>query len=245
MFKACTVYLVLFAVSMNFNSYAEQIATLPDGRTVVLFENGTWRFANQGDLQQLDKQKRTGLQDKPVSVGVSNSGKIDPAQKRISLVDIVRNDTSFDFRSIRWGMSKGQVKGAEKAKLIKETESLLEYEVSFLGYDCRVAYTFLNDKVRKAAMQIKQDHIDPARYYRDYEDLRNYLSPLYGKPIADKYDWKNEMYRNDPSKYGFAVSIGFLSCRTTWMADNTEVALIISGGSHQISTNLEYAASSR
>ncbi len=221
---------------------ADQPAITADGKRVLLLSNGTWRYATVSEQRLFEKSEHFSKNNE-TSGGQEVTGKVlMPLDKsRTSLIDIVRNDTSFDFRNVRWGMSKAQVKNAEKAKQIKSDNEHLQYDLEFLGYTCQVIYFFEKDCLKKAELKIKQDHVDPARYFRDYEELKKYLKPIYGVPVSDRMDWKNEMYSNDPSKWGFAVSIGFLSCRTTWRNNRTLVSLNISGGNHQITTVIEYS----
>lgn len=196
---------------------AERIATTDDGKKVLLNENGTWRYLEAGESPQ-------------------------GASGRISLIEIIKNDRAFDFRRVRWGMSRKEVLASEAVPPVKNDASSVEYTVQFLGYDCAVEYTFINDALTRAGFKISQPHVDPALYYKDYEDLKKYLAPMYGIAVSDKCDWKNEMYRQDRSKWGFAVSLGFLTCMSRWRNARTEITLTISGGNHRIATNLEYSA---
>ena len=140
-------------------------------------------------------------------------------------------------------MEKGYVKLNENAKLIKDSENILQYEMEYLGYNCQVIYTFESNKLQKTELRILQDHVDPASYFKDYEDLKQYLSPIYGLAESDRYRWKNDLYKEDRSKYvGFAVSIGFLTCSTVWKSKRSQIKLNISGINHLIATNLEYSS---
>jgi hypothetical protein len=250
---------LLVAVAFTFSN-SDQSATTTDGRRVILFDSGTWRYAtiadplpskmdaasgNNGSKAGGSNVSRFDGNNGSLSGGVKNTinglpdGKGNTAPE-LSLIDIVRSDTSFDFRNIRWNMSRAQVKASEKAKLTKDEPNKLNYELEFLGYKCSVVYVFVSDKLIKADLLIRQDHVDPEKYYEDYDDLKKYLQPIYGREASDKCEWVNEMYKGDKGKWGFAVSIGFLSCRTLWQNSHSAVVLTISGGNHLISTNLEY-----
>jgi len=209
---------------------APQIATTESGEKVHLYENGTWRKV------QTDETVTTVVPNPKAAPEDSESTKDD----HITLIDIIKNTDGNDFRTVRWGMSISEVKKQEKAKLLSESSAQLEYEAEFLGYTCKVLYYFTSSKLQRAEMLISQDHTDPAKYYKDYESLIRFLNPLYGSPVSDLKDWKNEMYKNDRSRYGFAISIGFLSCKTVWNNKRSQVSLNITGGNHKIKTNLEY-----
>ncbi len=210
---------------------APQIATTESGEKVYLYENGTWRKIKTDEatatIPPADQQNKT-------EEGGSSK------EDRITLIDIIKNTGENDFRTVRWGMSIPEVKKQEVAKLLNESNTQLEYEAEFLGYTCKVFYYFTSSKLQRAEMFISQDHTDPAKYYKDYEKLIKFLNPLYGAPISDQKNWKNEMYKNDRSRYGFAISIGFLTCKTVWNNNRSQVSLNISGGNHKIKTNLEY-----
>lgn len=215
-----------FIMIVSFFSYlsAGMIATTEDGRKVLLQENGTWRF----------------IKDKQITGKKGTNGKASKKEQHHSLVELIKQDSEYDFRKVRWGMSKKEVMSTEEAKLLKNEDAGLEYAISLFGYDCNVTYSFIDGKLSTASLHIRQPHIDPALYYKDYKSLKEYLRPLYGDALSDKCDWKNEMYRGDESKWGFAVSLGFLTCRTLWHNDRTQITLLISGSNHQITTNLEY-----
>ncbi|MBN1604873.1 MAG: hypothetical protein JW915_24920 [Chitinispirillaceae bacterium] len=209
---------------------APQTATTESGEKVLLYDNGTWRKVTKDDRGT-----------SPVSSTDNLTPDTATAEKsRITLVDIIKNSEEDDFRKVRWGMSISDVKTRESAKLLKENLNQLEYEADFLGYTCKVVYYFITSRLQRAELLISQDHTDPARYYKDYENLIRYLNPIYGTPLSDVRNWKNEMYKNDRSRWGFAISIGFLTCKTVWNNKRSQVSLNISGGNHKIKTNLEY-----
>lgn len=228
-------------------TFSEQIATLSDGKKVILLDSGTWHNATPDEIQKvLANNKRIDSVKIAMADSVAAKKVVpkaeDGAPKRISLVDVVKSDTSFDFRKFRWGMEKGYVKLNENAKLIKDSENILQYEMEYLGYNCQVIYTFESNKLQKTELRILQDHVDPASYFKDYEDLKQYLSPIYGPAESDRYRWKNDLYKEDRSKWGFAVSIGFLTCSTVWKSKRSQIKLNISGINHLIATNLEYSS---
>jgi hypothetical protein len=208
-----------------------QTATTESGEKVLLFENGTWRKANK-DNTEVSQISR------PETISVDTT----PKEDRITLVDIIKNNGNNDFRKVRWGMGPAEVKTHESAKLLKDSPEELEYEAEFLGYTCKVMYYFIKSKLQRAELLISQDHTNPASYYKDYENLIRYLDPLYGTPVTNSRDWKNEMYKSDRSRWGFAISIGFLTCKTVWNNKRSQVSLNISGANHKIKTNLEYIA---
>lgn len=215
-FHQCAVFCIMFSAS--FALYAEMVATTDEGKKVVLNENGTWKYL---DITETSEAQDGG---------------------RMTLVQLLRNDNGYDFRKVRWGMGKKDVIAAESSKPVKSNTDSLVFDLQFLGYDCSVIYAFAKDALVKACFIVRQPHVDPALFFKDYNDLKKHLTPIYGKEESDKFDWKNEIYRNDKSKWGFAVSIGFLTCTTEWHSERTRILLSISGGNHQILTVITYSA---
>jgi hypothetical protein len=208
----------IIILSISSALLAEQTAITADGKTVLLNDNGTWRYVN------------TSAQ-KPDTSAAVNTG---------SLFEVVKNSAEFDFRSVRWGMSKREVLAAEKTKPAKSEPSKLEYEMRLFGYECGVVYTFTGDKLTGALLHIRQEHVDPELFYQDYENLKKQLVPLFGEFENNQCNWKNDIYRSDRSKWGFAVSLGFLTCSTRWKTVRTAITLNITGSNHQITTVMEY-----
>jgi hypothetical protein len=209
---------------------APQNATTESGEKVLLYDNGTWRKVTKDDRGT-----------SPVTVPeIARPDTMSTEESRITLIDIIKNSGDDDFRIVQWGMSVAEVKRSESAKLLIESQSQLEYEADFLGYTCKIIYYFIKSRLQRAELLISQEHTDPSRYYKDFENLIRYLNPIYGTTQSDTRDWKNDMYKNDRSRWGFAISIGFLTCKTVWNNKRSQVSLNISGGNHKIKTNLEY-----
>jgi len=222
--RVCLV--LLLAVLYGYS--AEIIATTENGKKVILQDDGRWRFS--------ETESPTAKNDPLLSTD-------DEADKsRVHLVELIKNDAKYDFRKVRWGMSKKEVVAAEDARLVTNSGDTLMYEMQFLGYNCSVLYQFSKGTLLSALFLIKQSHVDPALFFKDYDELKKYLAPIYGNPLSDKYEWKNDIYKTDKSKWGFAVSIGFLVCRTEWHSNRTRIELKINGGNHQISTEIAYSS---
>lgn len=253
MFKISIFLFVLCSICFS----SQQTATTETGKKVILLDNFTWKYDSPGDLESaktqdntntpssVDKIKSQGNPNNSNNSNNPNNSNNQSNDNRPTLVDIVKNDTSFDFRKVRWGMGKQPVRASEAAKLLKTGSDSVQYELEFMGYTCTITYLFGNDKLSKAVMLIEQPHVDPALYYNDYENLKNYLYPIYKNPVYERCDWKNEMYKDDKAKWGFAISIGFLTCQTQWKNSRTTIVLEISGGNHDISTRIEYLSSSK
>ena len=216
-------YIVVFAAlsCSVLPSLAEQKAITADGKTVLLKDNGTWEYLSPEKKQPAPSQ----------SSGAPSGG---------SLFEVIKTSARYDFRSIKWGMNKKAVLAAEDARLLKNEGNSLSYEMSLFGYQCQVEYRFTAEQLTDAILHIRQEHIDPELFYQDYENLKQQLVPVFGENISNKCEWKNDMYRSERTKWGFAVSLGFLTCRTLWKTPRTTITLSIAGSNHQIMTTMEY-----
>ena len=202
-------------------AFGDQTVTTADGKSVILKDNGTWHYQNKPAAQK----------EQPAA-----------ALPQGSLFEVVKNSAAYDFRTVKWGMSKKDVLAAENAKPVKNDAAGIEYEMLLFGYQCVVKYIFTGDKLTGAQLRIRQEHFDPELFYQDYENLKQRLKPVFGETLGDKCDWNNDIYRSDRSKWGFAVSLGFLVCRTQWETPRTHITLTISGSNHQITTVMEYTS---
>ena len=234
-------------------SSAPIIATTEDGKKVLLMEDGSWKFATQSDIVAVklmtpaasEGQKTNAQNDDPNSPRVQMKSHASDEPDRAGFLDVVKGDKSFDIRKAMWGMEKAEVKRSETLQLIKETQNSLEYKFKLIGIDSKIVYKLSSDKSGKTRLSgaqyvIEQDDVNPAKFYEDYKSLRSYLRGLYGFPVSDENIWTNEMYKADEKNWGFAISLGFLTCHAIWKNARTRTTLNISGSNHILSTNIEY-----
>jgi hypothetical protein len=233
------------------------IGTTEDGRKVLLKEDGSWKFATTSDLTAVktmqSRDAATGSakpegQKEDASaaearVQMKSNSQEEP--ERADFLDVVKGDGTFDVRKANWGMDKAEVKKTESLQLIRETPTTVEYKFKLIGLESKIVYKFTQDKTGKARLSaaqynIDQDDVNPARFYDDYKALKKYLRGLFGSPVSDENNWTNEIYKADEKNWGFAISLGFLTCKATWKNTRTKSVLQISGANHILSTNIEY-----
>ncbi|MBD3321164.1 MAG: hypothetical protein GF350_08735 [Chitinivibrionales bacterium] len=253
------VLLLFFAIVK-----AAQIATTGDGKKVLLKKDGTWKYATQSDImavKMLQSKAKSGQSAGKDPFGFSakdvnaphgrqkQAGKTKKAggsgkgsgKTPVSLTRVIHPGAGFDFRKARWGMTKAQVKPSETAKLTKETANTLQYASKIAGMTSKMTYHFTSGKLTKASYDINQGHVNPSLFYEDFENLMDHMSSAYGTPATRDYQWKNTMYKNDKSKWGFAISIGFLTCNVIWKTQRSKINLHISGGKHTFITKIDYS----
>ena len=67
------------------------------------------------------------------------------------------------------------------------------------------------------------------------------LTKKYGKPKMDFPGvWKNDLYKDDKSEWGFAVSLGHLAYGASWETSTTKIEIMLSGDNYKINLILSY-----
>lgn len=148
---------------------------------------------------------------------------------------IAQNTDSFDFRKTRWGMSKKEVLKIEKEKLLSTDDStVLVFSSEINSLDCGIVYQFAEDKLAKAGYLITEEHTNKNDYINDYDNLKEILIKKYGAPLRSGKVWKNDLYKDSPEDWGFAISIGHLGYTSKWETPRTEINLGLNGDDYKI-----------
>jgi hypothetical protein len=236
---------------------ADQVVTTSDGRKVMLKDDGTWQYVPpppppQPQAPNPDSQAAAAAAEKRQKDGKFNlsGSNFKPVEKketsdeedaRTALVDVIKGDKAFDVRKSRWGMTKEEVKKTEDLHLLSEDKNMLEYKFVLLGLKSKIQYQFAGNRLVGAEYVIQQDDVNPSKFYEDFTSLQSYLQQIYGNPVADEKIWMNDIYKGDEKNWGFAISLGFLTCKTAWQSAATKIVLNQTGGNHLISTNIQYS----
>ena len=152
-------------------------------------------------------------------------------------------EIKYDFRKTNWGMSKEQVKATEDKKPDFEADTTLGYDVTISGKDFACIYSFLEDKLYNSGYFFTGKHTNKNLYIDDYEELKETLTKKYGKPKMDIPGlWKNDLYKDDKSHWGMAISVGHLAYGNSWETPNTKISLMLSGDNYKIQLVLSYTS---
>ncbi len=231
--------------------FAEQRATTPDGKQVILRDDGTWHYVTLSDklADKLGKPNTAeASSDNKFDLTSGNSGgysvnakqEAEDEPPRTALVDVIKGDKGFDVRKAKWGMSRDEVKKTEKLQLLSDKKDMVEYKFTLLGLNCKIQYKFSENKLTSAEYVIEQDDVNPSRFYEDYKALKSFLRQMYNAPVTDEKNWTNDIYKAEEKNWGFAISLGFLTCKTTWQSPTTRIFLTQNGGNHMINTSIQY-----
>lgn len=148
----------------------------------------------------------------------------------------------YNFRKTKWGMSITQVKSSEPLDVAKEDENLLGYETTVIGKDVFVVYFFIDNQLVRARYLLAESHTNRNDFITDYNDFKEILTKKYGKPKQDESLWKNDLYKDDYSDWGFAISLGHLTYLSSWETQDTEIINILMGDNFDISCIVEYSS---
>ena len=156
---------------------------------------------------------------------------------------IFTKEQVYDFRKTNWGMSKEEVRAAEAKKPDFEANTILGYKVKVNGKDFRCVYSFLEDKLYNSGYFFTGEHTNKNLYIDDYKELKEILTKKYGKPKMDIPGlWKNDLYKDDKSHWGMAISVGHLAYGASWETSTTKISLMLSGDNYKIELVLSYTS---
>ena len=146
-----------------------------------------------------------------------------------------------NFRKVKWGMSKDEVKSRENAgSIIHDKDNTLGYDdVTVAGLNTYVAYLFVDDKLYRAVYIFDERYVNNYKYIADYNTLKDILTSKYGAPNEDKKTWLDDSryYKDKPGK---AVAYGKLIYYAVWTADNTKISLSLVGENYDPKLRIEY-----
>jgi len=170
----------------------------------------------------------------------------------IPLILISKTNTQqkekFDFRKALWGMTKETVRNCEKKDPVRDDKSTLIYRDTIMGLDMAVFYYFVNNKLVRSGYGVMEKHSNDNLYINDYKEIKNALIEKYGEPSEKWVNekeykeivWLDDLYKDDPSRWGFAISIGDLAYQLIWITEETEVYLSLKGDNYKIQLLVSY-----
>ena len=148
----------------------------------------------------------------------------------------------YTFRKSKWGMSIEQVRSSEPLEVAQEDQNMLGYKTTVLDKKVWVIYFFVDDKLVRARYFLAESHTNKNDFISDYNDFKEILIKKYGKPKQDEILWKNNLYKDDYSSWGTAISIGHLIYFSSWETQNTDINNMLVGENYDISCIVEYTS---
>lgn len=152
------------------------------------------------------------------------------------------------FREATWGMSQEQIKKIETNDFIKKDRGktsgldILGYKGQAGGLDCLIAYYFTENQLVEGRYVFIEKHTNRNLYIMDFKNIKESLIEKYGKPSTDKVIWRDDLYKDDFSDWGMAVSVGHLVFEAIWKLPETKINLQLKGDNYKITYFLDYAS---
>lgn len=157
-----------------------------------------------------------------------------------SYVESTETETK-DFRKTTWGMTMEEVKAVETATPYgDESDDVLMFLGEISELECVIVYFFTNNLLTGGRYYFTEKHSNDNDYLSDYETMKELLSKKYGKPSTDDEYWKDDLYKDDYSSWGFAVSYGHYVRYAGWESDKTDIEIVISGENFSIRHQIDY-----
>lgn len=147
---------------------------------------------------------------------------------------------SPDFRNVKWGMTKEDVKRNESLKLAFDGGDYLRFSGNILNSTSSITYFFEKNKLVKAAVVFEQEHLTPNLYVDDFNSYKKSLTTKYGKPMKDVEKWHDDTFKEKPEDKGLAIAAEQLSCITMWITNSTRIGLFMSGEKYKINIAIFY-----
>jgi len=145
-----------------------------------------------------------------------------------------------DFRGSSWGDSKEAVKDKESGQFVLEQDNTLNFKTSVAGLDMVVVYEFLDGRLVNAGYSSLESHMNKNEFIDEYEKLKELLIKKYGEPKTDDVIWRNDLYKDDRSGWGTAISVGHLIYRATWETERTDVVTALTGDNFKVQHLIGY-----
>jgi len=148
----------------------------------------------------------------------------------------------YNFRKTKWGMSIAEVKSSEPLDVVKEEDNMLGYKTNVIGKDVFVVYFFIDNQLVRTRYVLAESHSNNNDYITDYNAFKEILIKKYGPPKKDETFWKNDLYKDDYSHWGTAISMGHLIYYSNWETEDTEINNMLMGDNFDISCIVEYSS---
>lgn len=144
------------------------------------------------------------------------------------------------FRGIPWGSERTSILATESQPPVDESADSLVFDVQMLDLSY-VAVHGLNDGrlVRGSLIQTSR-HSSDNHFLGDYDSIVQLLTRKYGAPQESNIYWIDDLYKDEPDSWGFAVAAGHHSRFTRWVLPDTEIIAGLHGDNHEISVIAEF-----
>ena len=157
----------------------------------------------------------------------------------VAQVKLSWGDT-YNFRNTKWGMSPEEVIASEKMAPIKKDEKMIKYKTQILDKNVELLYLFAQNKLIGASYKLDEIYLNSERFIKTYTRFKEELIKEYGAPNKEITHWKNDAFKSDRSKWGIALSLGYLEYFTFWETPGTTVSCGLKENNYYVLCSVEY-----
>jgi hypothetical protein len=136
----------------------------------------------------------------------------------------------------------GPGQGGRNGPLLDEDAGALLYNGVVAGLSCTILYAFVSDQLVSGTYHFTVSHADDSAFIEDFKMLKDGLIEKYGRPPVDESYWTNNLYRDDPARWGMAVGAGHLVLHAEWKPQATTVSLALTGDNYVHRLDVHYAS---
>ena len=147
---------------------------------------------------------------------------------------------TYNFRYTNWGMTPEEVIASETMAPIEKNEKLIKYKTRILDKKVELLYLFAENKLIGASYRLDENYINSERFIKIYNRFKEELIKKYGSPNKEITHWKNEALKSDRSKWGMALSLGYLEYFTYWEAPGTTVSCGLKEENYYVLCSVDY-----
>ena len=148
--------------------------------------------------------------------------------------------SNAQFRQIDWGSGYTDIVNKHGEPDLFKEDGYISYTTKLKNLDGIATFYLLEDKLYSGAYMIMEKHTNQNDYIDDYNMLKSTLIKKYGEPVTDKTLWKNDLFKDDYSDWGTAISLGHLVYGAQWLDEKNMIFCYLKGDNYKIELGIVY-----
>jgi len=157
----------------------------------------------------------------------------------VAQVELGWGDT-YNFRHTNWGMTPEEVIASETMTPTAKDEKMIKYKTQILDKKVELHYIFAQNKLIGASYKLDEIYLNSERFIKTYARFKEALIKKYGPPNKEITNWKNDAFKSDRSKWGIALSLGYLEYFTFWETPDTTVSCGLKENNYFVLCSVDY-----
>lgn len=130
-------------------------------------------------------------------------------------------------RGLIWGIGIQDVEQFESARLLKKEEGMLFYSTKLYERQSTIGYQFIDNALSRIRIDIHERTANSQEWITSLMDIEKDLTEKWGKPVSEEFIWHDELEKDFPNNWGFAVLRGDLEIIIKWSDTKTRVTAML------------------